>query len=165
MKKINSEKELLNYLNVPSFRHVTKDKLLSFASILNNIDPEVAKQAIEQFPNFSENMKEIVQNYKEVIDKTILSNDNSQNNYIEICKSIIDSLKKELDKDNHSFEEKQYLIDKMCVLSDKIAAKDTENKIWLGKSNKSFQLIAAFAIFALSTAIGTTISIGNDNKN
>ncbi len=80
MKKINSEKELLNYLNVPSFRHVTKDKLLSFASILNNIDPEVAKQAIEQFPNFSENMKEIVQNYKEVIDKTILSNDNSQNN-------------------------------------------------------------------------------------
>ena len=48
MKHRLSEKKVLKKLGIPDFRHMTKDKVMGFASMLNQMDPEVAKKALEK---------------------------------------------------------------------------------------------------------------------
>ena len=53
IKRRIDEKDLLKMLGIPSFRYMSKDKLASFVSALSDIDPDVAKKALEQFPDLS----------------------------------------------------------------------------------------------------------------
>lgn len=54
------EKDLLKMLGIPSFRYMSKEKLASFVSALPDVDPDVAKKALEQFPDLSAAITEIV---------------------------------------------------------------------------------------------------------
>ena len=65
-----SEKKVLKKLGIPDFRHMTKDKVVKFVSLLPNMDPEVAKKALEQFPAFADLAKEMVVQLKLLSDKT-----------------------------------------------------------------------------------------------
>ena len=47
--KVLSESQVLEKLDIPDFRHLSKDKIMTFFSMLPSMDPEVAKKAIEQF--------------------------------------------------------------------------------------------------------------------
>lgn len=38
-----TEQEVLEILDIPDFRHMSKDKVMKFASELPNMDPQVAK--------------------------------------------------------------------------------------------------------------------------
>ena len=53
MGKQLTERQVLEKLDIPDFRHITKDKVMEFASMLNKMEPDVAKKAIEQFPEFA----------------------------------------------------------------------------------------------------------------
>ena len=93
LKRQISEKDLLRLLDIPSFRHISKDKLVSFVSTLPEIDPEVAKKALEQFPDFATAMIEITERYKEVFVKkqpdgiAIFNNRLREHNQIASCPS------------------------------------------------------------------------------
>ena len=69
MSKQLSEVEVLKQLDIPDFRHMTKDKVINFASMLQNMDPEVAKKAIEQFPEFAKMSLEAFKEYRTVLEK------------------------------------------------------------------------------------------------
>ena len=43
-----TEQKVLKKLGIDDFRHLTKDKVITMASMLDRMDPEVAKKAIEQ---------------------------------------------------------------------------------------------------------------------
>ena len=75
MKKNLTEQQVLKKLDIPDFRHLSKDKVMKFASMLPNMDPEVAKKALEQFPEFAKTSKEMLVDYKEILEKGIASND------------------------------------------------------------------------------------------
>lgn len=75
MIKRISEKQLLKKLNIPDWRHMSKDKLTTFISSLPYLDPEVAKAAINQFPNFSEFVKDMIKVMQENADKSINSDE------------------------------------------------------------------------------------------
>ena len=64
MKYTLSEKKVLKKLGIPDFRHMTKDKVMSFATMLPYMDPEVAKKALEQFPSFKDLAGDMVTQYK-----------------------------------------------------------------------------------------------------
>ena len=81
------------------------------ASMLDRVDPEVAKKAIEQFPDFSNTAKAILKEYKESLDKSLELNADSVKSYYDACNSIISSLQKEVENENLSFEEKKYFFD------------------------------------------------------
>jgi hypothetical protein len=59
MSKTLTEQKVLKKLGIQDFRCLTKDKVLTMASMLDKMDPEVAKKAIEQFQNFSDTMSEV----------------------------------------------------------------------------------------------------------
>lgn len=58
-----TEREVLQQLNIPDFQHITKDKIMTFASMLQNMEPEVAKKALEQFPEFAKMALEVLKDY------------------------------------------------------------------------------------------------------
>ena len=101
------------------------------ASMLDKMAPEVAKKAIEQFPEFAHTMKDILHDYKQTLDKTLEENGESVKSYYSSCDAIISSLQKELDKENLSFDEKKYIIDKMIEVNKMKGDKDSENKKFL----------------------------------
>jgi len=123
-----TEKQVLKKLNIPDFRHLSKDKIMTFFSMLPNMDPEVAKKAIEQFPTYAGTVKEIVSEYKEFLEKALSDNAESVQSYYAICNSILNTLSNMLEQDDLSFDEKKYIIDQMLVVESRVRQKDTENK-------------------------------------
>ena len=128
MNRPLNEQKVLKKLNISDFRHLTKDKVITMASMLDKMDPEVAKKAIEQFPEFSATIKEMLSNYKETLDKGLENNKESVQTYYVSCNSIIEALKKELENENLCFDERKYIIDQMLEISKQMGEKDSENK-------------------------------------
>ena len=71
------EKKVLKKLGITDFRHLTKEKVIKMASILDKMDPEVAKKALEQFPEFANTARELLGEYREFFEKGIEANNQS----------------------------------------------------------------------------------------
>ena len=52
-----TEAQVLKKLDIVDFRHLTKEKVMSMATMLDKMDPEVAKEALEQFPELASTMR------------------------------------------------------------------------------------------------------------
>ncbi len=158
MSKPLTEQKVLQKLNIQDFRHLTKDKVITMASMLDKMDPEVAKKALEQFPEFASTMKEILSDYKESLDKALESNDESVKSYYSSADAIIATLQEELKKENLSFDEKKYIIDKMIAVQKMKGEKDSENKRFIAA-------IAGCGLLAVGVvAIGLQAALGGNTK-
>lgn len=128
MGKQLTESQVLQQLDIPDFRHITKDKVMEFASLLNSVEPEVAKKAIEQFPEFSRMALEALQEYKGVMEKTMDSNDASVKRCYNIYDEVVSALKACANRDDISFEERKYYIDRMMEIARLAHEQDGKNK-------------------------------------
>lgn len=54
MQRTISEQRVLKQLGITDFRHMTKGKVVRFASMLSYMDLDVAKKVLEQFPAFKD---------------------------------------------------------------------------------------------------------------
>ncbi len=164
MSKTLTEQKVLKKLNIEDFRHLTKDKVISMATLLDKMDPEVAKKAIEQFPDFSNAMKDIFAEYRKTLDKALDSDEKSVASFYDTCDAIITTCQKELDKEELSFEERKYILEQMLIVANMKFEKDSEGK--------KFRLIlcslgvAAFTITAgaLSSVLGGKFDIDSIKK-
>lgn len=156
MTRTLSERRVLKKLGIEDFRHMTKEKIVKFASMLPYMDPEVAKAALAQFPTFKDLAGDLVSQYKLVIDKAFDENKVSQQAFYEACNSILSSLQKELDKDSIQIEERERIENKMIEVARMIGEKDTENKGFIMK------ILAWFGVGLLAVA-GTAGAILGSN--
>ena len=160
MARTLTEQKVLKKLGIPDFRHMTKDKIVAFATMLPKMDPEVAKKALEQFPEFAKTASEIVSYYKEIIEKGFDYNEKSVDSFYLTCDAIIATLNDQLKDGTLSFEEKQIVIDKMIELAKMKSDKDTENKHFIsdivGKAAIGFGL----AVAAVATVLGVQTQVG-----
>ena len=113
--------EVLNVLGIDDFRHMTKDKIVSFASLLDQMDPMVAEKALEQFPNFANTIVSLATDYKSTLDTLTKGNTELANASISVCQSIIDCLSDQV-QSAQTFEEKKYYLEEMEQLSKDVAA-------------------------------------------
>lgn len=166
MSRALTEQKVLKKLGIEDFRHLTKDKVITMASMLDKMDPEVAKKAIEQFPQFSNTMKEILHEYKDSLDKALENNNESVGSYYSSCDAIISSLQKELDKEELSFEEKKYIIDKMIEVNKMKGDKDSENKKFIAIMGLIGGVAVCVATGILSGVLGgdTKIEMNDNNR-
>lgn len=158
MSKPITEQKVLKKLGIEDFRHLTKDKVITMASMLDKMNPEVAKKAIEQFPDFSNTMKEILHDYMESLDKAQEANAESVKSFYDSCDMTISFLQKELERTDQTFEERKYIIDKMMELNRMKGNKDSENK-------KFIATMALFGVAALGLVAGALSSaLGGNTK-
>lgn len=158
MSKALTEKVVLNKLDIPDFRHLSKDKVMTFASMLPDMDPDVAKKAIEQFPEFTKTVLEVTKDYQSTLEKAMLDNSQSVKTYYDACTAIIESLQKQLENENISFSERIAITDKMIEISKMMGEKDTENKDYNLK-------VIAIAGVATAVIVGGVTAVLGVNYN
>lgn len=160
-----NEQKVLKKLDIKDFRYLTKDKVIKMASMLDRMDPEVAKKALEQFPEFSKTTKEMLVDYKETLDKGFQSNNESIKACYTTYNALIISLQKELEKETLSFQERKYIIEQMKDIAEKVDKKDTENKRFIvGMAGLGIAALATVT-FALASALGNNTQIEMDDTN
>ena len=156
MSNYLTETQILNKLNIPDFRHMTKDKIIAFASMIQDMDPEVAKSAIQQFPNFSKMVLDAINEQKTVM---ISISDNNRN-VTEKCLNVLDnignSISKCLDEKELSFEEKKYYIDMLMEIANLGAEVEQRNS----EINAQAQILVTIATIVLG-AFASSILGGN----
>lgn len=145
MEKELTESEVLHELDIPDFRHLSKEKVMTFASMLSKMSPNVAEKAIEQFPEFGKIVIEAFTDYRAVLEKSLDSNKESTKECFEAYDTILETLKKCING-NPSFEEKKYYIEKMIEVANIKSEKDSENKEFIGKV---IGICATAAVFAV----------------
>jgi len=163
MGKTYNEQKVLKKLVIDDFRHMTKDKVMVMASMLDKMDPEVAKKALEQFPDFSNTMREVLTDYKSILEKAMAENGESVSSYYETCDAIIATCQKELEKDNLSFEERKQIIGYMMEVANMKNEKDIENKKFIAQMCMLGVSAIGITVAALLTALGgnTKVDINN----
>lgn len=120
--------------------------------MLQNMEPEVAKKALEQFPEFAKMTLEVLKDYKAVMEKTLDENSASSKQCYGIYNEVMDALKGCLAKDELPFEEKKYYIEKMMEIAKMVESKDTENKGFNWKMI-SLGTLAAFTVIGIGASI------------
>jgi len=153
MKNTLSEQKVLKKLGIDNFRQMSKEKVVAFASMIPHMDPEVAKKAIEQFPEYAQMALEMVKSYKSTIDKMLEANSQDTQSFYDACNSILESLQQQLAKNNLSKKEREHLNGQMLVVAQMISDKVSENKeFWLnvlGGFGKVILGLAGLATLAL----------------
>lgn len=151
-RKLLSENDVKKALAITDFRSISKEKIMEFASLIPNMDKDVAISIINQFPTYKDFAINIVNSLKDMCDSAMKSNDLSQKETIAAYRKILDDLGELLKKDDITIEEKDMISDKMILVADKIASVNTENKEFISN-------ILRFGLPMLGTALVIGASI------
>lgn len=116
-----TEEEVLKRLDIPDWRHMTKDKIMSFTSSLPYMDPEVAKEALKKFPEYAGMCTDVLSNINKSMNDVLDHADKSTKQIIEVCSSQIEVLQSELKKEDLSVEDKLTINDNIVMLIEKMS--------------------------------------------
>ncbi len=116
-----TEEDVLKQLDIPDWRHMTKDKIMSFTSSLPYMNPEVAKEALKKFPEYAGMCSDVLSNISKSMNDVLDHADKSTKQIIEVCSSQIDVLQCELKKEDLSISDKLAINDKIIVLIEKMS--------------------------------------------
>lgn len=128
MSRTLTEQKVLRKLDIPDFRHLTKDKVVSFVSMLPQMDPEVAKCALEQFPAFAETSLAVVSCLRESMEAIVSGNAENMAEFNARCQEALTALEAELAREDLTDEGRKMVIDGIMGVIGAISQKDAENK-------------------------------------
>ncbi len=126
MKRTLSEQKVLKQLKIDNFRQLSKDTIMKFASSINQMDPEVAKKALEQFPEFATVVKEAIAEYKEAAIDVVSKGNEDHKELISMIKSEYQILLEMLSNDNLTVDEKLKILDRVDELQNKVSKENKE---------------------------------------
>lgn len=146
MKYSDVEQKALDMINKSDFRQVTKDDVVGFVSMLQNMDPEVAKQIITQYPQLVKLIYDTLNSTKETFGKTIDSNDASTKQCYEIYNKVLDDLGKCLDQEELTSEERMKILEKETEIAKMAQELDSSVKSGNWKIVSAASYIAIIAV-------------------
>lgn len=160
-----SEEDVLKKLDIPDFRHVSKEKLMSFASSLPDMDPNVAARALEQMPNYLKYTTEILTNYKANIENILEKDAQDTKRCAETIDKAIGVLEKVLEKDNLSSEDQRWLSTQVVELARMMQEVDKTAKKQHIDMAKIVSLVVFFALSLAASIIGVNIKVNIPKSN
>lgn len=110
-----SEEQVKKALQIDSFRNLSKDKIVEFASLIPHMDKDVAIAIINQFPAYVESSRNMIEQYNAMCDKVLQSNDDSRKDAVMAYKTILDDLSILLKQDGITPEQQEKITDTMPV--------------------------------------------------
>ena len=158
MRRTLTEAKVLRKLDIPDFRHLTKDKVVSFVSMLPQMDPEVAKRALEQFPAFAETNLAIVSCLKDSLGTIVSGNAGNMAEFNARCHEALSALEAELKREDLTDEGRKMVIDGIMGIIGAIGQKDSENKEFLSDLFSGLLRYSAIALVILAAPLGLKLS-------
>lgn len=163
MTRTLSEKQVLKKLGIEDFRHLSKDTVMSFASMLPEMDVEVAKKALEQFPNFSETVLGAIVEFKGGLDKVIDDGSESAQQVYASYNSVMQALQKTLENESLTFEERQSVLNQMADIAKLVDEKDEKHKKFLLQGLMVLGSVVIAGVGVLASTLGGNARIGKGN--
>lgn len=154
MSRPLSEERVLKKLKIDDFRHLSKDTVMRFASSIQKMDPEVAKKALEQFPNFAQAVKDGVVEYKEVAENVIKSGDKDHDTLLNMIDEEHKQLIKMLDTEDLTLDEKFRIMDELRNLQDRVEAVNKEMRNYRLKVAGGVAAMIGIGIMSLASVLG-----------
>ena len=105
-KRYVSEDAVKHALKIDSFRNLSKDKVMQFASMIPYMDKEVALAIINQFPVYADFGKAAIEQYTQTCTSILEKNKESQDAVINGYQTILNALSKRLEKEDISEEKR-----------------------------------------------------------
>lgn len=188
------EKQALAMMKRTDFKNLSKTDVLSIASKLSELRPDVAKEVIAQFPEFVKLIQSSMEEYKNILGN-IISKDNesikqvyaiaekdmdtsaeSRKQFYEFAEQVHADLSKCLDNQDLTAEERKVILAQEMEILKAVSEKDTEIrshetetvKMVDKKDSEQRQLswgILKFASTALVVGIGVAASVLGGNLN
>lgn len=94
MEYTDVEKQVLSLMERTDFKSISKNDVISYASKLNELRPEVAAQVLAQFPELAKLIQSSLVEYKDILEKIVASDDESTNQVYGILNKGLDSADK-----------------------------------------------------------------------
>lgn len=157
-----TEQKVLKKLGISDFRHMTKEKVVGFVSMLPRMDPEVAKKALEQFPEFAKTALAITEGMKAELEKMADSNAANMQEFNEACRAILDSLTNELSREGLSEDARTNIIERMLSVVQLMSEKDSENKSFLLSLAKYTLYGSGVLVLSIASFLGVKAVSGWD---
>ena len=123
-----AEKKALELMQKDNFRGISKDNVMQLMSILDKVDPEVAKSIIAQLPEAIRGSVELEKAYSTALTKGMESIESTASSCFQTEDEIIKFLKKEVEREDTTFEQKQFYYEKMEAAAIRKESKETEHR-------------------------------------
>jgi hypothetical protein len=153
------EDELKNALQISSWKNLSKDKLVAFVSMMPDMDRELARKIIEQFPEFRRFAEGALDVLAKRYDSALDHNRQSQDTFYQGTRELRSILAGELDKDYLTRDEREFIIEKLMELSRMDAQKDSENKRFLDSMFGKVTVAAGVVVAAGAVILGGKVAI------
>ena len=114
------EKDVLSMMQRTDFKNLSKNDVISFASKLGELRPEVVKGVLAQYPEFVKLMKSTLTEYRIMIDSIVDSDDESLKGYYSIANKEMDSAS-ESRKQFYNFVQQVQLDYRKCLDNPKLS--------------------------------------------
>ncbi|WP_248621995.1 hypothetical protein [Enterococcus cecorum] len=157
MAKFITEQQVKDALQIETFRNLSKDKIMEFASLLPQMDKDVAISIIQQFPAFAENSRNIVKQLVELCNAALEKNNENHKANIYAYLKILDELGELLKKEYISSEEREKIINDMITVADKINEINNENRKFISQIAKYGLSIGVGALALSAVVLGANI--------
>ena len=154
MNRSYNEIKTLKKLDIQDFRSIPKDKLVDFVSGIPDMQPEVAIKAIQQFPDFIRESKELVTAFNDMIHRVFDSSDKDSRALYEVCNRIIDDISIALENKDHSEKFKEYLVTRECEIARILSEHGHDRRLFAADIVKTAGQVAAGVVVVAGTIIG-----------
>lgn len=152
-----TEQMALDNLGIQDWRHMSKDKVMAFMSLVPQMNPEVAKAALAQFPKYVELSTEMIKNCKEYIAEGLTHASDSQKKVLEAHQAVLNTISLQLQQENLTDEMRKSLIEQQIDILNKMYAKDSEFKKFIQDMASTLLSVAGAVILVGGSAIGSVI--------
>ena len=126
--------------------------------MLPQMDPEVAKRALEQFPAFAETNLAIVSCLKDSLGTIVSGNAGNMAEFNARCHEALSALEAELKREDLTDEGRKMVIDGIMGIIGAIGQKDSENKEFLSDLFSGLLRYSAIALVILAAPLGLKLS-------
>lgn len=144
MEYTEIEKQALDMMKRTDFKNLSKTDVVSIASKLSELRPDVAKEVIAQFPEFAKLIQSSMEEYKDILGNIVSSDDesvkqvytiadkdmdtsaNSRRQFYEFAGKVHADLSKCLDNPDLSAEERKDILAQEIEILKAVSEKDSE---------------------------------------
>lgn len=138
------EKQALDMMKKTDFKNLSKTDVVSIASKLSELRPDVAKEVIAQFPEFAKLIRPSMEEYNDILGNIVSSDDesvkqvyaiadkdmdaaaDSRKQFYELAGKVQADLSKCLDAPNLSEEQRKDILDRETEILKTVREKDSE---------------------------------------
>lgn len=144
MEYTENEQQLLDMMKRTDFKNLSKSDVLSIASKLSELRPDVAKEVIAKFPEFAKLVQSSMAEYKDILGNIVSSDDDSlkqvyavadkdmntsadsRKQFLDLAERVRTDLSKCLDNPDLSPEERRNIYSQEMEILKFVSDKDTE---------------------------------------